>query len=386
MSEGVDWQEYLRFFTESRTSQTPLDPAEREQIACLAADILQLSEADRKPVWGVASPPGRYAQTVIHLRRGLSLGHAVYQARAAALDIEEIGLKVFKANADAGRLAAGLVPFQERRAQQGRPLQDCASIQKVVGAGWHVDSRQGRRAFLIQEWISGATLEENHRRVWPKTPLPGPQAQRLLASLYREIVLPVWSALAENSGIVWDWRDAQLVVEEEARLVLIDSDCLEELAAQRSPEQRRRQEQNAFRRLRAMTARLLKAQGLPQSETTIRATVQRAWDAAGLGGPEREAPGAGALCALGRIAAPTPQEQAAAGERIERFLALLHEAGLLSGGGPPDLFSQRAPPKERACKPLPYSIKKAISTCWATPKAISPAAAWSRQSPPNRKR
>ena len=56
MNGGVAWQDYLRFFEWNRTQQAPLGATEREQVERLAADILQLSEEDRKLVWGVADP------------------------------------------------------------------------------------------------------------------------------------------------------------------------------------------------------------------------------------------------------------------------------------------------------------------------------------------
>ena len=62
----VEWQEYEGFdWTGSR--QSPMDEDQRVAVTEMVADLLTLSDVDRGGSWGRASPPGRFAATVIHL-------------------------------------------------------------------------------------------------------------------------------------------------------------------------------------------------------------------------------------------------------------------------------------------------------------------------------
>jgi hypothetical protein len=70
----------------------------RTDVTELVADLLELSPTDRGSNWAKASPPGRYAATVLHLLPSL---HHRYQQQASTAGIAEIGVKVFKTTRDA---------------------------------------------------------------------------------------------------------------------------------------------------------------------------------------------------------------------------------------------------------------------------------------------
>ncbi len=92
---AIDWQSYDNFGWAS-ARQDPMKEAERATVADLVADLLGLREEDCRQVWGFASSPGRYAATVIRVRAGI---RHHYQERAAASQIGEVGVKVFKTGA-----------------------------------------------------------------------------------------------------------------------------------------------------------------------------------------------------------------------------------------------------------------------------------------------
>jgi hypothetical protein len=66
----VAWDEYDRFDW-ANARQSPMTAAERANVAELAADALDLAPTDRERPWGRASPPGRFAASVIHLLPGI---------------------------------------------------------------------------------------------------------------------------------------------------------------------------------------------------------------------------------------------------------------------------------------------------------------------------
>jgi hypothetical protein len=74
-----------------------MDEGQRATVVELVAEVLGLSEVDRRSGWGRASPPGRFAATVIRLSPNLL--HR-YQEQAAAAQVGAVGMKVFKTTAD----------------------------------------------------------------------------------------------------------------------------------------------------------------------------------------------------------------------------------------------------------------------------------------------
>src|SRR2546423_11270670 len=102
----VNWREYDDFDW-AGARQAPMTEAQRDVVAELAADVLELPANGRAGDWGHASPPGRFAATVIRVAAGV--GHC-HQEKATAAGVEEVGVKGFKATADARRQAHKVGP------------------------------------------------------------------------------------------------------------------------------------------------------------------------------------------------------------------------------------------------------------------------------------
>src|SRR5262245_36776291 len=101
---SLTWRDYDNFDW-AGSKQLPMSNDQREAVAELTAEVLGLSPEDRVGVWGEASPPGRFAATVIRVLPGLPHGY-----RQKAAGVEHIGVKVFKTTADARREAEKVVP------------------------------------------------------------------------------------------------------------------------------------------------------------------------------------------------------------------------------------------------------------------------------------
>jgi hypothetical protein len=245
----VDWTAYDTFDW-AASQQSPLPPGERATLADLVAQILCLPDSTRATVWGAASPPGRFAATVVRVETGLLPPD--WRERAAS--IPAIGVKVFKTTSDARREADRLLPFH--RTQLSRlPGIPHPRVQRSLGSG----QDQGR-SWLVLEWLPGVGLDVWRSRFTRQAPAPLPVVRSLIEQLLGEIVLPLWSG-----GLIWwDFRDANCCVDPDGRLALLDVDSLaayadEILTTLEVWTQRDRGRSTSEGRLRNMTWRLLQA-------------------------------------------------------------------------------------------------------------------------------
>jgi hypothetical protein len=268
---AVDWTDYDAFAW-SNARQSPLDDDQRADLAAWAADLLELAAADREGVWGHASPPGRYAATVIRLAP--QVGHRFTMAAERA-QVGEIGLKLFKMTPDAGRAAHQAVDFHARALGRLPGLPN-PRVQRSISAGLRPDGPGGARGYVVQEWMRGASLEDCLRVTWPKAPVDQSVVRSLLEQLFGDIVIPLWQA----GTIWWDFRDANFCCDDGV-LRMIDVDSLGAYASEilQTParwDARDKGRATALARLRKMSGRLLCArQGAGRSK--VERGLQAAW-------------------------------------------------------------------------------------------------------------
>lgn len=270
---AIDWADY-EAFAWSNARQSPLEEQRRVDLVAWAADLLELDAADRAAVWGYASPPGRYAATVIRLAP--QVGHR-FRPAADRVHVSEVGLKLFKVTPDAARAARQAVHFHA--SELGRlPGLPNPRVQRSISAGLRPDGRGTERGYVVQEWVLGATLEDCLRIAWVTTPVDGSVVRSLLAQLFDDIVIPLWQA----GTVWWDFRDANFCYDpRDDMLRVIDVDSLGAYADEilRTPERwqaRDKGRATALARLRRMSARLLGArQGAVRSK--IERRLQAAW-------------------------------------------------------------------------------------------------------------
>lgn len=214
----IGWSDYDGFAW-ATAKQRPMAGEDREIVASLAADILALADIDRGKQWGLASPPGRFAATVIRVSAKVS---PKFAGAAAAHRIDELGVKIFKTTADAQKEARKLVPFH--RSQIGQmPGLPHPHVQMSLDAGTARDARGTERGYVVQEWVPGPTLEDCVQRIWPNCPIEGGEACQIITQLLGKIVIPLW----QKGTIWWDIRDANFCYGgEPLRLKMIDVDSL----------------------------------------------------------------------------------------------------------------------------------------------------------------
>jgi hypothetical protein len=313
----IDWRDYDEFDWD-RARQDPMESDERRAMEAFVVDLLGFSEDERARPWGAASPPGRYAATVIHLFGGIA--HR-YSGPARTGGISEIGVKVFKTTPDAHREARRILPFHCEAAHRlpGLPNEH---VQKTLCAGSLFDDRGAERKYIIQEWVPGVTIEDLVRRRTPEALLDGRGVRSLLEQLFDGIIIPLWA----EGTIWWDVRDANYCWNEASgRLTLIDVDSLAAYVQEitETPERWERREKGrrtALARLRQMTLRLLLMQGGSVRMREIRGGLERAWQT----GLEP------ALQMLGRDPARKEVRRSEALAALQRFLDGLAAADLLS--------------------------------------------------------
>jgi hypothetical protein len=269
----VSWQHYDAFAWDA-SQQLPMGVDARLALAEWAAALLGVPAADKAHTWAVASPPGRYAATVLHVLPGIS--HR-YQAAAAAAGMAAIGVKLFKISADARREARRLLPFH-RGTLPRLPGLPHPHVQRSLAAGVATDGRGGERFYVVQEWVEGETLA-----AWlgqAPAGLSAGQRRSIVVQLLQETVIPLWGA----GTVWWDVRAANVCYDAARdRLTLIDSDALAAYAGEilGTPTVWRRRDhgrETAIPRLRVLVWRLLTAGMPPQRGGEQR--FRRAWDAA----------------------------------------------------------------------------------------------------------
>jgi hypothetical protein len=253
---------------------------------------------------------------VVHLSPGLR--HR-YQEQAASSQVGDIGVKVFKTTADATREARHVVPFHGASLHRlpGLPNE---RVQRSLDAGFRRDRQSQERAFIVQQWVEGDTLEDLLRRRWPGRPADGACVRSILQQLLGGIIIPLWG----QGTVWWDVRDANYCYSAATdRLALIDVDSLGAYAEEilHTPHvwaKRDKGRATALARLRQMAVRLVLAQGL-RGRQKVEASLSEVWQA------ELEP----ALSGLGKGAGRTHEAEVA----LQRFFDHLESRGLLRPGG-----------------------------------------------------
>ncbi|MBV8406877.1 MAG: hypothetical protein JOY64_04545 [Alphaproteobacteria bacterium] len=254
---AIDWTAYDSFAW-SKAKQSPMDDGQKAAIAQCAADILALAADERQQAWGQASPPGRFAATVIRVPPGVA--HA-FKASAAEEGIDEIGLKLFKTTRDAEREAAKVLVFHmgELKRLPGIPN---PLVQRSLAAGMYGEGTGRARGYVVQEWVQGATLEDWLRTCWPIHPPDGDSVCNIIEQLFDGIIIPLWHA----GTVWWDIRDANFCYCEQRQVLrMIDVDSLgayaREILGQNGRwDAREKGRATALARLRRACVRLLCAQ------------------------------------------------------------------------------------------------------------------------------
>lgn len=315
----LEWAAYDAFAW-SKASQSPMDERQKTALAEWAADLLHVPAAERAAAWGKASPPGRYAATVIRLAPDVS--HP-FKAEAGRAQVEAVGLKLFKTTPDALKAARKAVEFHTR--EIGRlPGLPNPRVQRSIAAGLRPDGPGALRGYVVQEWVSGESLEDCLRLIWPDKPVDAAVVRSLIEQMIGGIVIPLWQA----GTIWWDVRDANYCYcAERDMLRMIDVDSLdaytdEILLRPTQWQARDKGRLTALARLRAMCGRLLAAR-----KGAVKAKVEHglreAW-------PLIEP-------ALLRLGHDPVDGGAAARLALGRFIAALERSGLLGEGLRPEL-------------------------------------------------
>lgn len=260
----IDWRSYDAFDWQ-QAKQSPLDAVQRANVEHFVADVLELSAADRAGSWGAASPPGRFAASVIRVHP--SVRHR-FVSETESARIATIAVKVFKTNRDATREARRLIEFHNHERDQlpGLPHDH---LQRVHCAGSQIDAAGESRAYVVQEWIAGTPLDELLRDP-RQTQITAAQAKSIIHQLLAVITAPLWSL----GTIWWDFRDANYCYDRSNdKLTMIDVDSLAAYADEilRHPvdwTRRDKGRQTALARLRQMTLRIVLATGCPNRKHT----------------------------------------------------------------------------------------------------------------------
>jgi hypothetical protein len=303
----IDWAPYDRFdFTASQ--QQPMTADQRQAIERWASDLIGIAHGDASSCRAIASPPGRFAATVIRIAASEAPRFA---DRADSNRIAALGLKVFKSNRDAARESERAIRFH--RTQLARlPGLPHDRVQRSLDAGIFSDGSGHSRGYVVQEWMEGDSLEERLQRS-QRPGLPDESCRAILAQLLNAIVIPLWSV----GTVWWDFRDANFCFDERSgRLTLIDVDSLSAYADEilNTPEIWTRRDKGrwtAVARLRRMSIRVLEAREASKSSRAATRAFGEAW------GTEVEP----LLLALGRESQPSAAAKTVEGA-IERAFAM----------------------------------------------------------------
>ncbi|TNE51311.1 MAG: hypothetical protein EP343_04255 [Deltaproteobacteria bacterium] len=245
---SIGWEGYDRLFHEINTKHKPLEDAERNLLEDRFQELLGYSDGAR---WGEAGGFGNETEVVVALSQPPP--HPMFANLVDGLR-RSLALRIFRKNKGARTLV-----FQKQRMELGRPVngEDALHFQRVLAAG-----ECHERGYILHEWIGGPTLEWCHRHRWSQTPLSGVEAQSLVRDLVQGVVVTAWREASTTSGVLWDLRDANFVVEpagDTHRLVLVDTGNLRHLLLER--DNREGQIQAALKRLKAVILRILGSQG-----------------------------------------------------------------------------------------------------------------------------
>jgi hypothetical protein len=177
----------------------PLDSKEKASLTECGEEILALCQIDRCRIWGSASPPGRFASTVIQVANNFSHRFA---PTAAVVNLEGIGLKLYKTDSAVRSEAARLVRFHQHQMERLPGLPN-SRVQKSVAAGCVLNRRGQEQYYVVQEWAFGETLDQFLKRC--RETAEGKDNDgipSIIHQLFAKIVFPLWSA----GTVWWDFR------------------------------------------------------------------------------------------------------------------------------------------------------------------------------------
>jgi hypothetical protein len=216
--QPIQWDDYDAFDW-AASSQAPMDSVRKASLTQCAEEILELRRADRLRIWGFASPPGRYASTVI--RMGTDVSHR-FTSEVAAAHLEEVGLKLYKTDRAVRSEATRLVQFHQRQIERLPGLPN-PRVQKSVSAGHARNGLGQEQHYVVQQWMPGETFDQFVKRRRELVQSNGLNMASIIRQLFAEIIFPLWSA----GTVWWDMRDANFCYSEHTDTVsLIDVDSL----------------------------------------------------------------------------------------------------------------------------------------------------------------
>ncbi len=196
----IDWTPYDAYFNQIDTRQEPLKQSDRTDIEESLSQILGFSNNnDRQTQIGKAYGFGNHTEVVIRIESEKPLSGEI-----GKLIGDFPGPMAIRVQ----RNAKGSTFFQQR-ARNNHPLngEEHRHFQRTLG----VISRDGR-TFVIQEWVPGETIEWLRRNYLNNNPINGEMAQEILKQIVLGIIIPAWSIASQNTGVLWDIRDANFVV------------------------------------------------------------------------------------------------------------------------------------------------------------------------------
>jgi hypothetical protein len=208
---NVNWRDHYDSYDWKSGKQLPINARRRKTIEDMAADVLGLDPADIKPGWGVAHPPGCFAQTVIAVNEGLRHRYARHG---------KVGLKVFnfqRGMNEWGRLKRFYADYKDKLPG----LKENDHVQKVHAWGTWKTAYGVERPYLVQEWIDGKTVDS-----LVKNGISLVDILRVLDDLFLKLLIPLW-----GQGMKWwDARRSNYVLHPKRGLVMIDPDTLADFA------------------------------------------------------------------------------------------------------------------------------------------------------------
>ena len=207
----LNWINHYDNYDWKSGRQRPINDRRRKAIEDMAVKVLELNPGDLQPSWGIAHPPGCFAQTVIEVTGMLRNRYAEHG---------KIGFKIFnyqRGMNEWGRLKKFYAEYKDRLPG----LKENQQVQKVFTWGTYENQFGVRRAYLVQEWIEGATLDE-----LIKQGLKRKDILKILEDLFLKLLIPLW-----GQGLKWwDARGSNYVYNPKRGLVMIDPDSLADFA------------------------------------------------------------------------------------------------------------------------------------------------------------
>ena len=250
----INWIHYDNFDWD-KAKQVPMTKGERNEVAMLAAKFIGMEDTNKTKIWGIASPPGRWAATVIQVLPGTEHKFLDDMQRE---NIDSLGLKIYKNTVDGQREVNRVKPVYENGFSRLPGLPN-AHVQRIIDADSISFNGHGERYILVQEWIEGYSLDYYLKNSNSNLLLTPEEVKDVLAQLYKDIIIPLWS----SGNIWWDIRDANFIFNPmDQKLSLIDVDSLssyyeEKVLTPRIWLKRDKGRNFALTRLRGITERLI---------------------------------------------------------------------------------------------------------------------------------